>query len=152
MAKLSAQNKRMRELITEIKSRQVEALKGYRPTVVQQRFHASLAAERIARGGKRCQPDYTTVWMEDGTESTLAKVSIGDKIIGVRKYSSGKTFVRPTRIVDKKEFPESAYRLTTKRGILQTAPSTIQYLHVHHFPADGITLLIQTEKMPSGFS
>jgi hypothetical protein len=116
MAKLSAQNKRMRELITEIKSRQVEALKGYRPTVVQQRFHASLAAERIARGGKRCQPDYTTVWMDDGTESTLAKVSIGDKIIGVRKYSSGKTFIRPTRIVDKKEFPESAYRLTTKRG------------------------------------
>lgn len=43
----------LRRLLAEAAARRVEALKLYEPMPLQQAFHASLANERIARGGNR---------------------------------------------------------------------------------------------------
>lgn len=92
-----------------------DGLWGYTPLPEVMGWLESPAKIRVLRGGNRCQPDYTTIWREDGSPATLADVKAGDRLLGVVNTSK-RQYIRTVTVESRTDFPEKALRLVTKRG------------------------------------
>ena len=106
---------RLGEVGAELARRRMEALNLYEGLPQQENFHASLASQRIVRGGNRCQPAETVVWRADGTPTTLGDVQVGDRIWGVSRKKE-RHDRQPVEVLDRRSFREETLRLVTKRG------------------------------------
>lgn len=101
--------------LEELTRRRGEALRLFRPYEAQTPFFRSTAREVLLRGGNRCQPADTEVWLSSGRITTLGKLQAGDVILGISESGKRQDII-PVRVEAIRRFQEKAYRLQTKRG------------------------------------
>jgi hypothetical protein len=110
--------------LVELAQRQNMALSMFRPLEHQEPFFRNWARQHLLRGGNRSTPKGTRLWAckkgygNRPVNMSIVKVEdleVGDTVVGFTEHGT-RNDLRPAVVTSIDQYPESTYRLTTKRG------------------------------------
>lgn len=112
------------QALKELSMRQCDSLDIFNPLANQEDYFLSGATELLCRGGNRSCVEGTILWKVNGKHRgrpskysviRVEDIGVGDVVVGT-KHGGGRVDIQSAAVESIDVYPESTYRLVTKRG------------------------------------